>query len=82
MKQRWKDWFTDQCETCEVELTKEGMVYIINKKIGICADCYESVMINLLDVDIDEIHESDCDCLDCIDELVAGVAAMGPEDME
>ena len=43
---------------------------------------YESVRVYLLDIEIDEIHERGCSCRDCIDEIIAGVAAMGPEDME
>ena len=55
MKQKWKDWFTDECDTCGEDFTKDGMVYVINKKQGICADCYERVEIFLLDMEIDEI---------------------------
>ena len=82
MKQKWKDWFTEECDTCGEPFTKEGMIYIIKNAIGICADCYESVRVYLLDIEIDEIHERGCSCRDCIDEIIAGVAAMGPEDME
>jgi len=55
MKQKWKDWFTDECDTCGEDFTKDGMVYVINQKQGICAHCYERVEIFLLDMDIDEI---------------------------
>ena len=82
MRQKWKDWFTEECNTCGESLTKEGMVYVIRNAHALCHECYDSIKIYLIDIDIEEIHESDCDCLDCIDELVAGVAAMGPEDME
>ena len=79
MKQKWKDWFTDECDTCSEDLTKEGMVYIINRKLGICADCYESVCVFLVDVEINEIHERGCDCKDCLDNFVSHIE---PEDME
>ena len=82
MIRKWIDYFTDECDTCQGDLTKDGIVYVIKNTIGICADCYESVSVYLVDIDIDEIHEEDCNCQDCIDEMVAGVAAMGPEDME
>jgi len=48
-----------------------GMVSILCKK-----------MIDDIKESMDEIHEEDCGCEDCIDELVAGVASMGPEDFE
>ena len=31
---------------------------------------------------VDEIHEDDCNCSDCVNDIMAGVAAMGPEDFE
>ena len=82
MIRKWKDYFTDECDTCGQDLTKEGMVYVIRNKQGICGDCYESIKIYLIDVDIHEIHERDCNCKDCVDEIIAGVASMGPEDFE
>tara|TARA_Y100001973_G_scaffold37418_1_gene56294 strand:+ start:1664 stop:1843 length:180 start_codon:yes stop_codon:yes gene_type:complete len=59
MMRKWRDWFTDMCDVCEEDLTKEGMVYIIKQKLGICADCYESVRIYLVDVEIEEIGEEE-----------------------
>tara|TARA_R100001082_G_scaffold1017_1_gene867 strand:- start:9449 stop:9631 length:183 start_codon:yes stop_codon:yes gene_type:complete len=53
MIQKWRDYFTDECDTCGGDLTKDGVVYIINNVQGICADCYESVSIFLIDMDID-----------------------------
>ncbi len=50
MKQKWKDWFTDVCNACEEDLTKEGLVYVICDSIGICATCYETIKIYLIDV--------------------------------
>ena len=82
MMRKWKDWFTEECNTCGESLTKEGMVYVIRNAHALCHECYEGIKIYLIDIDIQEIHESDCDCHDCVDELVAGVAAMGPEDFE
>ena len=82
MIRKWIDYFAGECDTCGEELANKGILYLIKNTIGICVDCYESVSIYLVDVDIDEIHEEDCNCQDCIDEIVAGVAAMGPEDME
>ena len=38
--------------------------------------------IHLIDIDIHEIHERDCNCKGCVDEIIAGVASMGPEDFE
>ena len=54
MIRKWKDYYTDTCDVCEEDLTKEGMVYIIKQRLGICADCYESVSINLINVEIGE----------------------------
>ena len=59
MIRKWRDWFTDTCDVCEEDLTKEGMVYIIKERLGICADCYESVRIYLIDVDIKQIGEEE-----------------------
>ena len=59
MMRKWRDWFTDMCDVCGEDLTKEGMVYIIKQKLGICAECYESVRIYLVDVEIDEIGEEE-----------------------
>tara|TARA_R100000458_G_scaffold743_1_gene616 strand:+ start:672 stop:851 length:180 start_codon:yes stop_codon:yes gene_type:complete len=59
MIQKWKDYYTDSCDVCEEDLTKEGMVYIIKQRLGICADCYESVRIYLINVDINEIGEEE-----------------------
>ena len=82
MKEKWKDWLTEECNTCGGDLKKEGMVYVIRNVHALCHECYDSIKVYLIDIDIDEIHERDCDCLDCINELAAGVAAMGPEDFE
>ena len=49
MIQKWKDYFTDVCNTCEEDLTKEGLVYVIRDSIGICAICYETIKIYLID---------------------------------
>ena len=54
MIQKWKDYYTDTCDVCGEDLTKEGMVYIIKQRLGICADCYESVSIYLINVEIGE----------------------------
>ena len=59
MIRKWRDWFTDMCDVCGEDLTKEGMVYIIKQKLGICAECYESVRIYLVDVEIEEIGEEE-----------------------
>ena len=59
MMRKWRDWFTDMCDVCGEDLTKEGMVYIIKQKLGICAECYESVRIYLVDVEIEEIGEEE-----------------------
>ena len=59
MIRKWKDYYTDSCDVCEEDLTKEGMVYIIKQRLGICADCYESVRIYLINVDINEIGEEE-----------------------
>jgi len=82
MKQKWKDWFTDECNTCGESMKTEGMVYVIRNTHALCQECYESIKIYLIDVDIHEIHERDCNCKDCVDEIIAGVASMGPEDFE
>jgi len=50
MKEKWKDWFTDECDICKSDLTKEGMVYVIRNKQGICIECYETIVIYLIDV--------------------------------
>jgi hypothetical protein len=59
MIRKWKDYYTDTCDVCEENLTNEGMVYIIKQRLGICADCYESVRIYLIDVEIDKIGEEE-----------------------
>jgi len=82
MKQKWKDWFTDECNTCGESMKQEGMVYVIRNTHALCQECYESIKIHLIDIDIHEIHERDCNCKDCVDEIIAGVASMGPEDFE
>ena len=56
---KWRDYFTDTCDVCEDDLTKEGIVYIIKQRLGICADCYDSVRIYLIDVEIEEIGEEE-----------------------
>ena len=56
MIQKWKDYFTNECDTCYADLTKDGIVYVINRKQGICADCYERVEIFLIDEQIEEIN--------------------------
>jgi len=73
MKQKWKDWFTDECDTCGSDLTVDGMVYVIRNKQGICAECYESVKIYLIDVTVQEIEIEDgnaCPC--CGKQLTEG----------
>ena len=35
----------------KLAVTKDGVVYIINNVQGICADCYESVSIFLIDIE-------------------------------
>ena len=82
MKQKWKDWFTDECNTCGENMKQEGMVYVIRNTHALCQECYESIKIYLIDIDIHEIHERDCNCMDCVDDIIAGVASMGPEDFE
>jgi len=52
--QKWRDYFTDECDTCGGDLTKDGMVYVINDVQGICADCYESVKIFLIDIKMEK----------------------------
>ena len=52
----WKDYFTDVCNTCEEDLTKEGLVYVIRKSIGICAMCYENIEIYLIDEVVKELE--------------------------
>jgi len=56
---KWRDYFTDTCDVCEEDLTKEGIVYIIKQRLGICADCYESVSIYLINVEVDKIGEEE-----------------------
>ena len=77
-----KDWFTDECNSCGDSLAREGIVYVIHSSYAICQRCYQNIKVHLIDIDIDEIHEDDCNCHDCVDEIIAGVAAMGPEDFE
>ena len=50
MIRKWIDYFTDECDTCQGDLTKDGIVYVINNVQGICADCYESVSIFLINI--------------------------------
>ena len=57
MKQKWKEWFTDECYTCGRDLTVEGIIYVINNVQGICAECYDSVKIFLVDMDIKELEK-------------------------
>ena len=56
MIQKWKDYFTDVCNTCEEDLTKEGLVYVIRNSIGICATCYENIEIYLIDEVVKELE--------------------------
>ena len=72
MKRKWKDWFTDECNTCGTDLTKEGMVYVIRNKQGICAECYESVKIYLIDVTVEEIEIEGNACPACSKKLEEG----------
>ncbi len=37
MIQKWKDYYTDTCDVCEEDLTKEGMVYIIKQQLSFLA---------------------------------------------
>ena len=55
MIRKWREWFTDTCDTCGEELTKEGILYVINKSQGLCVDCYENAEIYL----VDEVHRSE-----------------------
>tara|TARA_B100000902_G_C27062003_1_gene789607 strand:- start:431 stop:604 length:174 start_codon:yes stop_codon:yes gene_type:complete len=55
MIRKWRDYFTGECDTCGEELTKEGILYVINKSQGLCVDCYENAEIYL----VDEVHRSD-----------------------
>jgi len=77
-----KDWFTDECNSCGESLAKEGIVYVIHSSYVICQGCFENIKVYLIDIDVDEIHEDDCNCSDCVNDIMAGVAAMGPEDFE
>ena len=52
MMRKWRDWFTDVCDVCEKALTIDGLVYVIRDKQGICAECYESIKIYLIDEEI------------------------------
>ena len=56
MIRKWKDYFTDECDTCDGDLTKEGLVYVIRNRIGICADCYEGIQVFLIDEYIEKIN--------------------------
>ena len=55
MIRKWIDYFTDECDTCGEDLTKDGIIYIINNVQGICADCYESVSIFLIDIEKEKL---------------------------
>ena len=78
---KYLDYFVDECDGCDGTPSEDGIVYIIRQSTY-CQICWDSLQIRLMDDEGKEIHESDCDCHDCVDELVAGVAAMGPEDFE
>jgi len=69
MKQKWKDWFTEECNTCGGSMKTEGMVYVIRNVHALCHECYDSIKIYLIDMDIKEIHESACMCLDCMENF-------------
>ena len=56
MIRKWRDYFTDVCSVCEADLTKEGLVYVIRNSIGICATCYETVEIYLIDEVVKELE--------------------------
>ena len=54
----WKDnYFTDVCNSCGKALTIDGLVYVIRDEQGICADCYESIKIYVIDYDVIEKKE-------------------------
>jgi hypothetical protein len=72
MKQKWKDWFTDECDTCGSDLTVDGIVYVINKRQGICANCYERVEIFLIDMTVEEIEIEGNACPGCGKQLTEG----------
>ena len=52
----WKDYFSDVCNACEVDLTEEGLVYVIRDSIGICATCYDTIKIYLIDEIVKELE--------------------------
>jgi hypothetical protein len=73
MKQKWKDYFTDECDTCGGDLAKDGLVYVIRGRQGICAECYDSVSVFLIDMTVEEIEIEDgnaCPC--CSKQLTEG----------
>ena len=83
MKQKWKDWFTDECDTCGSDLTVDGMVYVINRKQGICSNCYERVEIFLIDMTVEEIEIEDGNaCPACSKQLVEGLCMTCGENYE
>ena len=72
MIRKWKDYFTNICDVCGIELTKDGIVYVIRDKQGICAECYESVKIYLIDVTVEEIEIEGNACPGCSKQLTEG----------
>tara|TARA_R100001530_G_scaffold5375_1_gene6671 strand:- start:2805 stop:3065 length:261 start_codon:yes stop_codon:yes gene_type:complete len=73
MIRKWKDYFTNICDVCGIELTKDGIVYVIRDKQGICAECYDTVKIYLIDVTVDEIEIEDGNaCPACSKQLTEG----------
>ena len=48
MIQKWKDYYTDSCDNCGDNLTKLGVVYVINKSMGLCALCYDNAEIYVI----------------------------------
>ena len=58
-----KDWFTDECNSCGESLAKEGIVYVIHSSYVICQGCFKNIKVYLIDIDVDEIHEDDCNLI-------------------
>ena len=83
MIRKWIDYFTDECDTCGSDLTEKGMVYVINRKQGICANCYERVEIFLIDMTVEEIEIEDGNaCPACSKQLVEGLCMTCGENYE
>ena len=52
MIQKWKDYYTDTCDNCGDNLTKLGVVYVVNKSMGLCVMCYEHAEIYIIHEDM------------------------------